>query len=267
MEFTDIGPLQLLVIGFDQDADYQGRIMDELDRLVNRGLIRVIDLQFVMKGTDGELVALEVSSLTEQEAVEFGKIADYLMRLATDAADEVAPVVQATYEETSHGFDIEDIASIADDLEPGAAIAAMLFEHTWAARLKRAVRSTGGYPIAQGFLTPEVFMMVGEEVKAIVEAESAIEHAEALKGAAILDALVTVDVAEQLKTAAVAEAVQALIVADLIEEAAAREAIDVLWKAGLIEGYALEEAKSAVEAAEQQMTKALTEINAALGAQ
>ncbi|MEZ4715291.1 MAG: hypothetical protein R2851_04280 [Caldilineaceae bacterium] len=84
-----------------------------------------------------------------------------------------------------------DIAAIAADLEPGTAVGMLLFEHVWAAKFKYAMRSTGGVPIAQGFLTPEALFMVGKEVQAIVEAEAVIEIADAVKGAAMLDALAT----------------------------------------------------------------------------
>ena len=60
-----------------------------------------------------------------------------------------------------------------------------------------AIRGAGGELIAQGFLTPEAALMVGQEVVAIAEAEATVELAAAISGAAMLDA-----------AAAVAEAVQ-----------------------------------------------------------
>ncbi len=107
----------------------------------------------------------------------------------------------------------------------------LLFEHTWASELKAAIRTTGGFPIAQGFLTPEAAMMVGAEVQAIAEAEAVIELADAISGAAMLDAIATVAAAEDIKTAAAIEAVQALMVAGLIIDAAADEALAALLEA------------------------------------
>ncbi len=50
-----------------------------------------------------------------------------------------------------------------------------MFEHTWAIPLRDAIRRAGGVPLAQGFLTPEALIMVGEELRAIAEAERTIE--------------------------------------------------------------------------------------------
>ena len=42
-----------------------------------------------------------------------------------------------------------------------------------------ALREAGGYPLMEGFLTPEALFMVGKELEAMVEAEAAIEMADA----------------------------------------------------------------------------------------
>jgi uncharacterized membrane protein len=265
MDFEHIGPIQMMVIGFDRDAEYRGLILDELDALAARGLIRVIDLQFVMKEEDGSLIALEQSDLTNEEAIEFGTVIGGLIGLGEGGVEGTMDGAEAgalAAAERSYGLTVEDIADIASQLDPGEAVGMMLFEHTWAARLKQAIRTTGGYPIAQGFLTPEALMMVGREVEAVVEAEVAIEVAEAVKGAAILDALATVEAAEQVKAAAIAEAIQALIVAGMIEDAAAQSAIDAVIAAGLIEEAAMLEAEQVVAAADAEMADAIKAIEA-----
>ncbi len=267
IDFEHVGPIQMLVVGFDKDAEYRGAILDELASLTARGLIRVIDLKFVMKEPNGDLLALEGSDLTDTEAIEFGAVIGGLIGLGEGGAEGAAAGAEAgalAAATGSYGLGPEEIQDIADNLEPGEAVGMLLFEHTWAARLKRAIRDTGGYPIAQGFLTPEALMMVGEEVRVMLEAETAIEVAQAVKGAALLDALATVEAAEEIKAIAAAEATRALIVAGLIEEAAAQEAIDVLYAAGLIEAAALDEAEAAVAAAEAETAAARAAIDKAL---
>lgn len=267
MDFENIGPIQMLVVGFDPDAEYRGAILDELENLSARGLIRVIDLQFVRKEANGDLLALEATELTDDEAIEFGALIGGLIGLGEngiEGAVEGAVDGALAAAERSYGLTPADVQEIAADLTPGEAVAMLLFEHKWAAKLKQAVRSTGGYPVAQGFLTPEALFMIGREVEAVMEAEVAIEVAEAVKGAALLDALATVEAAEQVKVAAAAEAASALIAAGLIEEAAAQEAIDALIVAGLIEEAAIQEAESVVAAAEAEANQAIAEINAAL---
>jgi hypothetical protein len=109
------------------------------------------------------------------------------------------------------------------------------------------VRGAGGIPLVQGFLTEEALVMVGAELRTIVEAENAIVVAEAAKGAAILDALATMEAMEEVKQAAVAEAAQVLLAAGLIEAEAVQDVIDTLVMADLIKREAVAEAAAAVE--------------------
>ena len=267
MDFENIGPIQLLVVGFGPDAEFRGAVLDELDDLTSRGLIRVVDLQFVMKTAEDELIMLESSDLTDEEAIEFGTVIGELMGLersedaGTDSATTDSPASEA---ERAYGMSTQDVLEIAAGLEIGDSVAVLLFEHVWAARLKYALRSTGGYPIAQGLLTPESLLMVGKEVQAIVEAEATIEIAEAVKGAAMLDALSTLEMAEEIKSVAAAQALRALIVADLIEDYAAQEAMDALFEAGLISAAALAEAERTAMIVQAETDAAIDEINAAL---
>lgn len=267
MNFEQIGPIQMMVIGFEKDVEYEGVVLDELDSLSARGLIRVIDLQFVLKDESGGLMAAELSELNEDQAVEYGAVIGGLIGLGVSgpagAVDGVIAGARAAAER-SYGMTTADIQEIADGLKPGEAVAMLLLEHTWAARLKQAIRVTGGYPIAQGFLTPEALMMVGREVEAVMEAEVAIEVADVIKGEALLDALATVEAAEQVKSTAAAEAARALIVAGLIEEAAAEDAIDVLNAVGLIEEAAIQEAESVVAAADAEIAEAVEAVDNAI---
>lgn len=264
MDFAHLGPIQMIIVGFDEDADYQGLILDELERLSCRGLIRVIDLKFFFKETNDQLLSLELTELTDTEIAEYGAVINGLLGLSALHSEQAHTDALDAYDH-SFGLTPDDIKRIASELEPGEAVGMLLFEHVWAARLKQAIRLTGGYPIAQGLLTPEALMMVGEEVNAIVEAEMTIELAEAVKGAAILDALTTVELADQVKAAAAAEAAQALIVAGLIDEAAAQEAIDVLISAGLIEASAVREAEQAADDAQNAVDETITAIERAVG--
>lgn len=267
MDFEHIGPIQMLVVGFGPDVEYRGAILDELDNLTSRGLIRVIDLQFVMKTEEGDLLAMESSDLTDADAMEFGAIISSLIGMGQNSMNgiEAGAVAETpTALDRAYGMTVRDIVEIAVDLEPGTAVGMLLFEHVWAAKLKHAIRSTGGVPIAQGFLTREALFMVGKEVQAIVEAEATIEIAEAVKGAAIIEALTTVSAAEEVKAAAAAQALQALIVADFIEDYAAQEALDALAAAGFVSDLALAEAERTALRMEQETQTAIDAINAAL---
>jgi DNA-binding NarL/FixJ family response regulator len=59
-DVAEMGPVQLLSVGFEPGANFEGRIADELARLDEERTIRVLDLLYVAKDTDSdELVVLE----------------------------------------------------------------------------------------------------------------------------------------------------------------------------------------------------------------
>jgi hypothetical protein len=136
-------------------------------------------------------------------------------------------------------------------LGPGDYAAAVLVEHLWAARLRDVVRATGGRLLGQGFLTPEVVMVVGAEIQARADAEAALEPAEAARGSALVEAL-SVLVGRDRGSAkdaarAAAAVVRVLKDAGFIQEAEAPAAIDALATAGLIELATLEAAVAEAE--------------------
>lgn len=199
--------------------------------------------------------------LDDQEAAEFGDVIDRLIGIADGAGGELSAGDDGF--DPSFGLGPDQLATLAEDLEPGHSVGLLLFEHTWAAELKAAIRTTGGYPIAQGFLTPEAAMMVGAEVRAIAEAEAAIELADAVAGAAMPDAMAAVAEAEDIKTRAAIETVQALMVSGLTIDAAAEQAIEALVAAELVESAAVDAAAGVVSAAAEETDEALAALRAA----
>jgi uncharacterized membrane protein len=252
-----IGPVQVIFFGFEQTDQFRGEVLQELASLGGRGLIRLIDLFVASKEPDGSIVSAELSGLTEQEAAEFGRVAGKLLGISDASAGEVAAAaVEMTLAAASHsvGLDTQGLRQVVANLEPGQAFGVLLFEHTWAIPLRDAIRRAGGVPLAQGFVTQEALVMVGEELRAIAEAERAIEVAQIVRSAAILDTLATLEEAEAIKTATAADVVRTLAVAELIEEAAVAEAIEALTAAGLLEAGLVEAAAQAdaQEAAEDK---------------
>jgi hypothetical protein len=196
--------------------------------------------------------------LTEEETVEFGQVIGKLLGVAELEAGEVsAEAVERTLAAASHsvGLDYTGLHQVVENLMPGKAFGVLMFEHTWAIPLRDAIRRAGGVPLAQGFLTQEALIMVGEELQAIADAERTIEVAQIVQSAAILDTLATLQEAEAIKTAIAADVVRTLTIANLIEEAAVSEAIETLAAAGLLEAKYLEEAKleDEQEAAEDEI--------------
>jgi hypothetical protein len=159
---TEIGPVQLVSVGFEPGANFEGRIVDELARLESDRTIRVLDLLFVTRdaATD-DLVVLE----HQEESM--GAIVGALLGFHFEGQEE---------DEHAFGFSMVEIEQMGAGLEPGASAAVMLIEHVWARELKGAVRDAGGRMLGEGYLTPEMVTAVEPELMAIAEAIGEVER-------------------------------------------------------------------------------------------
>jgi len=236
------GPLQLIAVSFGPDADFEGRVLAEVDRLQGRGVLRLLDLLFVAKNEDGTIERLVVG-----DDEDFGALLSRIVPL------EGAGLVEPDADGGSPGFDPADALALADSLLPGTALAFLLIEHGWAQPLFDAIAETGGSLLGEGFLTSDAGLLVGAEVAAMEEAAEVIAAAQAAEAWATLramaaesDAAEAVAASEAIQAAAAAEAVRALIAAGIVEEAAAHEAVEALNTAGLIVAAADEAAAEAV---------------------
>jgi uncharacterized membrane protein len=172
----NIGPVQLLAVGFDQDARFEGKIMDELASLERHETIRILDLLFVGKDAEtGDLLALDY------QGEELGAIVGAL--LGFDFEGEQPSHEVSEIEGHAFGLSQREIQGIAASLKPGSSAAFLLIEHVWARELKRAIRETGGFPLGEGFLTPETLAEVATELLAMSEALEELETEEASAGA------------------------------------------------------------------------------------
>jgi uncharacterized membrane protein len=129
----DVGPVEILVVTFP-GSEFTGEIAPALGELVQSGLIRVIDLVFVTKSADGDVLGIELSDLDD----------------ATSGA------FQPHVEEPSGMLSEEDIEDLGADLAPGSSAAILLFEHVWATRFRDAVISSGGELVAAIRIPKEV---------------------------------------------------------------------------------------------------------------
>jgi uncharacterized membrane protein len=170
-----IGPVQLLAIGFPPDAEFEGRIMAEIERLESHETIRVLDLLFVAKDAEtGDLLALDY------QGEDLGAIVGALLGFEFDGEqpDGTTEGIQG------HAFGLSQtqMQEMAASLHPGDSAGFLLVEHVWARDLKSAVRDAGGFPLGDGFLTPEALAAVGTELVATSEAIEELETEEAGAG-------------------------------------------------------------------------------------
>lgn len=260
-----VGPIQVIVFGFESTDKFQGEVLEELATLRGRGLIRLVDLMVVVKDAAGLISQVELPGLSEEEAKEFGGVLGKLLRVeGVEVRDVAAAAIDRTLvaASASLGFDKGSVHEALENLDPGKAYGVLMFEHTWAIPLGAAIRRAGGVPLAQGFVTPEALVMVGQELEAMAEAARAIEVSEIVRSVAILDTLATMQQAEAIKTAIAADVVRTLAIAELIEEAAVAEAIETLAAAGAIEQRYLEEAAQAEAQQAAEMQKVFAEAGA-----
>lgn len=167
-----IGPVQLLAVGFGPDAKFEGRIVEELMSLEDRGQIRVLDLLFVQKELDGDLVS------ADYQAEGMGETVAALLGIPRGTLREAEAVFPSLTQSNAFGLSIEQIRELARELEPGTAAGFVLLEHKWARQLREAIRDTGGMPVAEGFLTEETLETVVGELAGAVERldRAAAEH-------------------------------------------------------------------------------------------
>ena len=263
----EMAPIQMFVFGFHDAEQFTPAIIKEIESLQKRGLIRLIDLLYVERLQDGSLVTNEMSGLSPSEVEEFGGLLEQLLGATGEGRAEGDPEPAHADPESNlfYGIAREDMAGVIEDISPGGAAVMTLFEHSWAFDIRNKIRRATGYPIAQGFLTPELFMLVGEEVRLMSEAATAVQIAREVRGAALLEALESIvgspatdeqlvaSTAEILQSgsrpmvAGAASTVRALIEGGFLSDASAEAAIKYLVRRELIDTESLSRAEQIVD--------------------
>jgi hypothetical protein len=262
------GPIQVLIVGFE-NFEASGKILAELRRVRKRGVIRLVDLLFVQKDKDGNVTdTMHLTDFSEAERERLGSIASVLIGLGTKdveaAAAECGPM---SVTERDFGLGGDEICALVDSIPNNTGAAVVVIEHHWATHLREAVIEAGGITLAQAMVSPAALLMVGEEIKAIAEAEEAIEAAELVKYAAAMEVAQVLAEAELIEEEALAEAADAVAAALAMEDAAAKDVAETLVAASLLEEAAMEEASEvvtlALEVEEEAEEEAVEAIEAA----
>jgi hypothetical protein len=121
----ELGPIDYMVLEWAGDTPVTGEVMPLLLDLVDRGIIRILDLGFVLKEADGSVSALDFAELTY------------------DGLD--------AFEGASSGLlGQDDLEEAAAALEPGTVAVVLVWENLWAAPVAVALRRSGGQLVASG---------------------------------------------------------------------------------------------------------------------
>lgn len=174
-----IGPVQLIVLGFPH-PNFHGEVIEELEKLRASDTVRVIDSLAVYKDADGEIEAMHLSNLTDEEAVELGSKVGALIGLGFDGEEGMDEGARAGAEAAADGispFPEQDAWDVLEEIPNGSAAAVVMLEHHWAVGLRDAVARAGGFRISDGFISPldliGIGLMTAEEAAAVVAAEAA----------------------------------------------------------------------------------------------
>ena len=166
-EGLTLGPVQMLIVGFEGDK-FDGSIMEELDRLKEHDIVRLIDLLFVKKNEDGEIEVAQRSDLDADEAQEFGAIIGALVGFGADGEEgaEYGALAGAAELEDGHVFDDEAVWYLGDAIPDGTAAAVALLEHRWAIPLRDKIAQAGGLTLSDAWIHVADLVAVGALAKA-----------------------------------------------------------------------------------------------------
>jgi uncharacterized membrane protein len=175
-----IGPVQLLVLGFDH-PDFHGELIAELERLRDSDAVRVIDSIAVYKDSAGELEVEHLSNLTEAEAIELGSKIGALIGLGVEGEEGIetgaALGAELAAADGIGAFTGAGEWDVLSDIPNDCAAALILLEHHWAVPLRDAVARAGGFRISDGFISPldlvEIGLLSAEEAKDLHAMEAA----------------------------------------------------------------------------------------------
>lgn len=148
-EIREMGPVDWLLIEFDQPLT--GQAAPPLFDLVDRGLIRILDVMFIRKLSDGSVQAVEISDLPGDEAVHINMFDG----LATGILGD------------------EDLVAAGEALEVDTRAIMIVFENVWAAPFAIALREAGGLIVDSGRIPVQSIVGALDELDAL---EAALEE-------------------------------------------------------------------------------------------
>jgi hypothetical protein len=141
-DIEEMGPVDWILVEFSGPPT--GAVAPHLLDLVDRGLIRIIDLVVVHKDADGELAIMEITDIDGDGELDL-----------------------AVFDGIRSGvLGEEDIAEAATAMENDTSAALLLYENSWAAPFAVAVRKAGGQLVASGRIPVQSIVAALDELDA-----------------------------------------------------------------------------------------------------
>jgi hypothetical protein len=135
-----LGPVDWLVVEFPGTDYGRGQVAPHLQDLVDRGLVRVLDLVFLRKDKDG---ALEFGEISDLDDTDLGSLRSFETELAMVLSEQ-------------------DVGDLAETIEPGNSAVVLVWENSWAAPFGSAVRHAGGQLVASGRIPTQAVLAAVE---------------------------------------------------------------------------------------------------------
>jgi hypothetical protein len=140
----ELGPVDFFVVEFPGNK-MTGEGLPLLVDLVDRGIVRILDLEFIRKETDGRVTVVEITDLDGDGQLDL-----------------------AVFDGAFSGLlDQEDLASAAALIEPGSSAGIVVFENRWAAPFIGALRRGGAQLVASGRIPVEDLLHALDAAEAV----------------------------------------------------------------------------------------------------
>lgn len=137
------GPIDYIILGF-QGNNFDGSILRELESAAQDNIVRVLDLVFVIKDAQGNVIEGEYEDQSPELKEMFGNF----------AVDTDSPLLTD-----------DDIARIGEQMPTETAAAVLIIEHVWAINLKQAIAAAGGFVVGDGRIHPERIQAAMQELE------------------------------------------------------------------------------------------------------
>jgi hypothetical protein len=144
-DLEDMGPIDYLVVEFPGNR-MTGEGLPLLVDLVDRGIIRILDLVFVRKDLDGSVRGMAIADLDNDGQLDL-----------------------AVFEGASSGLlDQEDLEEAGGVLEPGSSAGLLGYENRWAAPFAKALRRGGAQVVASGRIPVQAVLAALDATESVV---------------------------------------------------------------------------------------------------
>ena len=149
-DIDEMGPIDYVVVEFPEDR-LTGEGLPLLVDLVERGIVRVLDLVFVRKEHDGSVLVL-----TGADAPEGGSLDLSLFHGAASGL-----------------LGADDVEEAGAVLEPGSSAGILVYENAWAGPFASAIRRGGGQMVASGRIPVQAVLAALDEAEPVGAVTSA----------------------------------------------------------------------------------------------